>query len=201
MYKYVMTFIGGAVVGAAGILLWLRKDYNKKIEEAVTEHEQKAAEAKKEAEQAKKELESEKKNADVRLQNELSRRLGYTGDAAEVMTRKADRRDSRASERHSESNVGSLPEPYGISGDDFLYDNKEFSKITLMYYKGDGVLATEDGTPVEDVRIVLGNSWKDEIGKYDDDVAYIRNEKAGSDYEVVCEDLEYAQVYGDEAPD
>ena len=200
MYKYVMTFISGAVIGAAGVLLWLRKDYNKKIEEAVTEHEQKAAEAKKEAEKAKKELESEKKNADVRLQNELCRRLGYTGDAAEVMTRKADTRDSRASERHSERGNIEYPEPYGISGDDFLYDNKEFSKITLMYYKVDGVLATENGDVIEDVPFVIGEYWKNEIGKYDDDVAYIRNEKAGSDYEVVCEDLEYAQVY-EEAPD
>ena len=201
MYKYVMTFISGAVIGAAGVLLWLRKDYNKKIEEAVTEHEQKAAEAKKEAEKAKKELESEKKNADVRLQNELSRRLGYTGDAAETMIRKADTRDSRGSQRRSEKGNVEFPEPYGISGDDFLYDNKEFSKITLMYYKEDGVLATEDGQEVHDVLLVLGSHWQDEIGKYDDDIAYIRNEKAGSDYEVVCEDLEYAQVYGNEAPD
>lgn len=201
MYKYVMTFIGGAVIGAAGVLLWLRKDYNKKIEEAVTEHEQKAAEAKKEAEKAKKELESEKKNADVRLQNELSRRLGYTGDAAEVMTRKADTRDSRASKRHSKSNVGEFAEPYGISGDDFLYDNHEYSKVTLKYYRGDGVLSTEDGTPIEDVHRVLGDTWQDEIGLYDDDVAYIRNERAAADYEVICEDMEYAQEYGMEAPD
>lgn len=194
MYKYVMTFISGAVIGAAAVLLWLRKDYNKKIEEAVTEHEQKAAEAKKEAEKAKKELESEKKNADVRLQNELCRRLGYTGDAAEVMTRKTDTRDFK-------SNVGEFAEPYGISGDDFLYDNHEYSKVTLKYYRSDGILSTEDGIPVEDVHRVLGDNWQDEIGLYDDDVAYIRNERAGSDYEVICEDMEYAQEYGVEAPD
>lgn len=201
MYKYVMTFIGGAVIGAAGVLMWLRKDYNKKIEEAVAEHEQKAAEAKKEAEKAKKELEAEKKNASVKLQNVLSQRLGYTGDAAEVMTRKADTRDSEASERRSDGHVKARLTPYGISGDDFLYDNHEFSKHSLTYYKIDGILATEDGQEVFDIPLVLGENWMDEVGKYDDDVAYIRNEKAGADYEVICEDLEYAQVYGSEAPD
>ena len=201
MYKYVMTFIGGAVVGAAGVLLWLRKDYNKKIEEAVAEHDQKAAEAKKEADKAKKELEEEKRNADVRLQNELSRRLGYTGDAAEVMTRKADRREKNGLREQSESNDDKLPEPYGISGDDFLYDNKEYSKISLKYFRIDGVLATEDGKVVEDERYVLGDSWKAVVGMYDDDVAYIRNEKAGADFEVICEDMEYSQEFGVEAPD
>lgn len=200
MYKYVATFIGGALVGAAGVLMWLRKDYNKKIEEAVIEHEQKAADAKKEAAKAKKELEEEKRMADVRLQKALSQRLGYTGDAAEVMTRKPVTRDSRASESDFTSNVKVLPAPYGISADDFLYDNHEFSKHSLTYYKIDGVLATEDGQEVFDIPLVLGESWMDEIGKYDDDVAYIRNEKAGADYEVICEDLEYAQVYGEEAP-
>ena len=208
MYKYVMTFISGAIIGAGGVLLWLRKDYNKKVEEAAAEMERKAIEAKKEAENAKKELEEVKKNADEKLYSELQERLGYTGDAAEVQTRKADTSENNASQGPSGKyyKIGSkltenIVPPFGISGEDFLLNKKDFSKITLLYYRLDGVLATEDGTEVQDINYVLGKDWMNEVGKYDDGVAYIRNERTGSDYEVIIEDLSYASEFGSEAPD
>jgi hypothetical protein len=90
---------------------------------------------------------------------------------------------------------GPIDEPYGISVDDFLVGNKEFDKTTLTYYKGDGVLATEEGDVVEDIPYILGEFWEQNIGKYEDSVAYIRNERAGTDYEVVCEDRNYTDDY------
>lgn len=197
MYKYVATFILGAVTGAGGILLWLRKDYNKKIEEEVALREKKSKELEKENKELKKDLEAEKNKADEKVYNELRERLGYSGDAAEVMTRKPVRTHSTASQGPSTSDIPRSEKIYGISDEDFLLTNKDFDKISLFYYTEDDVLALENGQVIEDVPYILGDKWKDEIGKHDPDAAFIRNENTGADYEINIEQMRYSDEYGD----
>lgn len=185
MYKYVATFTVGAVIGAVGTLLWLRKEYNKKVEEAVIEHDKNKnvqTEEKEKTEEAPTEKRVNKKmpSAVETINAELIRKHKYVSDDVEATVRTDDTQKET---------------PYGISGDEFLMDKKEYDKISLMYYD-DGVLATEDGTVVDDILYVLGPNWKQEIGKYDDDVAYIRNDRIGADYEVIREHLDYSAEYG-----
>lgn len=187
MYKYVATFAAGAVLGALGTLLWLRKEYNKKIEEAVVEKTQKI-ESKKVEKITKEDIDQAKETdkafekAYEKMNRELIKRHGYSGDDAETIVRDELPDDQKES-------------PYGISDEDFLLTNREYNKIALLYYD-DGVLATEDGTVVEDVLYVLGPHWMMEVGKYEDDTAYIRNDRIGSDYEIIIEHLNYADEYG-----
>ena len=189
MYKYVAAFGLGAVIGAAGALLWLRKEYNKKIEEAVIEH-QKKQEIKEVEPITKKDIDQAKETDRVadkayeRMNRELLKRHGYTSDDAESAVR----------DEHPDNNKET---PYGISDEDFLMSNMEYDKIFLVFYD-DGVLACEDGTVVEDVLYTLGPKWMSEVGKYEGDVAYIRNDKVGADYEVIIQHMNYSDEYGPE---
>ena len=182
MYKYIATFAGGAILGAIGTLLWLRKEYNKKIEEAVLENEKKNTI--KEEKKTKEIEEQAEEKAYQRVNKELLKRHGYTSDAAESVVR-----DDLPNDTGKET-------PYGISGEDFLMRKQgEYYKISLLYFD-DGVLSTESGEVINDILYVLGPNWMKEIGKYDDDVAYIRNDRAGSDYEVVLEHRNYSDYFG-----
>ena len=183
MYKYVATFVGGAVIGALGTLLWLRKEYNKKVEEAVIENEKRNAAN--ETKKVKDIEEKAEKKAYERVNQELLKRHGYTSDDAESVVR-----DKLPDDMGPET-------PYGISGDDYLMTRREYDKVSLMYYD-DGVLACEDGTVVEDILYVLGPNWMKEIGKYDEDTAYIRNDRSGADYEVICEHMTYSDMHGED---
>lgn len=189
MYKYVAAFGLGAVVGAAGALLWLRKEYNKKVEEAVIEQQKKQEIkevepiTKKDVDQAK-EMDRAVDKAYERMNRELLKRHGYTSDDAESAVR-------------DEPQDNKKETPYGISDEDFLMSNREYDKISLIFYE-DGVLACEDGTVVEDVLYTLGPKWMSEVGKYEGDVAYIRNDKVGADYEVIIQHMNYADEYGPE---
>ena len=189
MYKYVAAFGIGAVIGAAGTLLWLRKEYNKKVEEAVAEQ-QKKNDISKEPEKPKEEPQEKKEDKNFnkayeKMNRELLKRHGYTSDEAESVVRE----ELPADEKET---------PYGISDEDFLMSKREHDKITLIYYEGDDVLASEDGTVVEDVLYVLGPHWMKEVGKYEGDAAYIRNERAGADYEIIVQHMNYSDEYGPE---
>lgn len=191
MYKYVAAFGLGAVVGAIGTMLWLRKEYNKKVEEAAIEQQKRhdiPKESKEKTEEPKAKEEVEDKNfnkAYEKMNRELIKRHGYSSDDAESVVR-----DEKPVDEKKET-------PYGISDEDFLMSKREYNKISLLFYD-DGVLACEDGTVVEDVLYTLGPKWMSEVGKYEGDVAYIRNDSIGSDYEVIIQHLNYADEYGPE---
>ena len=192
MYKYVAAFGIGAVLGAAGTLLWLRKEYNKKVEEAVVEQQKKQEVETKKIEPITKDDVKQAQETDKnfnkayeKMNRELLKRHGYTSDEAESVVRE----ELPADEKET---------LYGISDEDFLMSKRENDKVTLVYYEGDNVLATEDGTVVEDVLYVLGPHWMKEVGKYEGDAAYIRNERAGADYEIIVQHMNYSDEYGPE---
>ena len=187
MYKYIAAFGFGAVIGAIGTMLWLRKEFNKKVEETSLEqqrklnhqyHEDSQNDVKKEPENN---TEKNLQKTYEKLNRELIKRHGYSGDDAESSVREDTQEQKKT--------------PYGISDDDFLLTNREYDKITLVFYD-DGVLSTEDGTVVEDVVYILGPKWMSQVGKYEEDVAYIRNDTVGSDYEIIIQHRNYADEYG-----
>lgn len=206
-----LIFVSGVAVGAVGSLFYLRKEFNKKVEEEVSARDMAIRELKRE--KAKSDLEVERANnrIDSKVSSELSKRLGYSMDNVSALTRNAPTEHSRGSQRpfggredviYSIDENGEIDEypsegmrdvPYGITSEDFLLTRKEFDKTTLTWYEGDGVLATESGDIVQDVDFILGTDWKSEIGKSEDSIAYIRNDRAGTDYEVVVEEKKYTE--------
>ena len=92
-------------------------------------------------------------------------------------------------------------EPYVIPKYEFENGNKHYSKVTVYYYK-DNVMVEEglENDPEYDGRRYLGMDPNEIFGAINDpdndneDVAYVRNDRVGIDYEV----LRSSQSYGDE---
>lgn len=85
-----------------------------------------------------------------------------------------------------------VKEPYPITQEQYDESRLDFDKVCISYYDGDGTLADDD-IIFHDLehRIGLNN-----LKLFDEeDVIYIRNESAGTDYEVVCEHMAYEDRY------
>lgn len=80
--------------------------------------------------------------------------------------------------------------PYSIDSSTFANTNNHYDKITLIWYSVDDVLADEDNERIIDDAII-GSDWRTQVGKYEPDVAYIRNDGISVDYEIIKEDLSY----------
>lgn len=83
--------------------------------------------------------------------------------------------------------------------DDEEFDNNPgFNKDKLVFYEADRVLATENGTVIENGYLLIGNDWEEEVGHYGFRTAYIRNNKSATDYEIYVEACAYADEWGTE---
>ena len=200
----VIIFVSGAVCGAVGSLFYLRGEFKKKVEEEVAARDMAIRELKRQRDEGQRELRETNRKTNEKISTELSKRLGYSSDNVSALVRNEPRTHSAASESKSEEREdefsdspkeGPADEPYDVSPDDFMLGHKEFDKTSLIFYRGDGVLCNEEGDTIEDINYILGENWERAVGKYEDSVAYIRNEKAGADYEVICEDRCYTDDY------
>lgn len=89
--------------------------------------------------------------------------------------------------------------PYVIKVDEFMQDNEEYDKITVTYYEYDNTLASEDDSIINDHRTIIGEEFPNYIGweSGSDHCVYIRNERIGSDFEVLVNPNGYeAEVLG-----
>ena len=85
-------------------------------------------------------------------------------------------------------------DPYIITPDEFREDN-DYDKITLTYYS-DNVLTDDNDNIIYDIDDVVGENSLKSFGRYEEDVAYVRNERYRSDYEIIREDKSYDEVCG-----
>ena len=72
--------------------------------------------------------------------------------------------------------------PYLIDSMEYFRSNNE--KSTLTYYESVDVLA-EDDDILDNVQYIVGNEFRDHFGDEEEDVVYVRNEKMGTDYEII----------------
>ncbi|UVK58717.1 hypothetical protein SEA_UZUMAKI_55 [Arthrobacter phage Uzumaki] len=89
--------------------------------------------------------------------------------------------------------------PYLITAEEFMEDGiHEDEKVVLTYYDECGTIADEDDDIMEpgNVAELLGNDNLKHFGENPDDVdtIHIRNEAKGLDYEIVRNQLSYAEV-------
>lgn len=73
--------------------------------------------------------------------------------------------------------------PYSITPEEFTILNG-FDKVTLTYYEEDETLVNESEESVE-LSIVGFDKDISAFGEYENDVAYIRNERVSTDYEII----------------
>ena len=201
--KTAIAFLGGIAVGAAGVLVWLRKDYAHKVEELSGRLDKTESQAKetKSATADTKDRESIRRE----MSRKMSERLGYSGgNDPGILVR--EERDYTAIPKDDGDLPFEMKEkggtvintiPYEINGESFIHDRGN-DKVTLIWYEADDVVAEEDGTIVQNVKDVLGENWKGWIGHYEEDAAFVRNERFRSDYEVCREQNAYSEFYGGE---
>lgn len=112
--------------------------------------------------------------------------IDYTSIASMYSTPKDEKKEEGGNE------VMSRTEPYVISPAEFgTIDN--YDTVTLVYYN-DGILADSDNNIVEDIESCIGYESLNHFGEYVNDTVYVRNEDATTDYEVVLDETDYADL-------
>ena len=94
--------------------------------------------------------------------------------------------------------------PYVLETDDlstaaqkFVNEEPYFDKVTLFLYD-DGVLCSEEDEIITNIATTVGTENLNRIGEFEPDVVYIRNEKESTDYEVVRQYRDFADIPDDE---
>lgn len=104
--------------------------------------------------------------------------------------------DNNLYEGHFADEVGPTDGYFEIDLDEFRND-KSNEKENYIYYMGDHVMATENGTIITNPALLVGNNWESLVGKYKKDSAFIRNAKMCTDYEIVVDPDAYADRYSE----
>lgn len=212
--KNLLIFLFGAAIGAGGMLLWLRKDIKEELEKADKSGSENTSEPPFTVENDTETHENEQKIVTASDSYEPEKRAkvpyhtlfqGSTGKSSELFS---DPRDSGIF-THMRENEDENDNPeagfigndetdggvFEIDKDDFMADDG-YEQERLVYYRGDRIMATEDGTIVTNPFILVGGEWDKCVGNYADRTAFIRNPRLVMDYEIYVEDGLYSDEYG-----
>ena len=86
------------------------------------------------------------------------------------------------------------PSIISITPDQFGED-PDYERITWTYYT-DGIVADQEDRVIDNYEDYIGK-FKPLIGKYDPDVAYVRNTDTAQDYEILVSDASYEELTAD----
>lgn len=86
--------------------------------------------------------------------------------------------------------------PYVITPEEF--GETDFETVSLTYF-ADGVLTDEQDEPIEDVDSLVGEDALTHFGEYEDDSVFVRNEEKRTDYEILLDVRNYADLYNNES--
>lgn len=100
---------------------------------------------------------------------------------------------------HPKDDLPPEDKPYPISQQEYVED-MDFHKETVVYYEKDDILTDmfDREIPLEDT---IGREVLSEFDKDEEDMAYARNEKVGTDYEVILEHKSFAAIMGENMED
>ena len=222
--KNILIFLFGAVVGAGGMLLWLRKDIKKELENVKTEaenaenvpftmNEKSTNESKNSENDSENVAKSEQKTLETPVVGaEFS---GYNGPKTPYHTFFQDGsglpvmpRDSElfgvngASDNENDDPEAGFVDAGDADGGVIEIDKDEFNlndsyeKERLIYFRGDRIMSTENGEVITNPFILVGGNWDKCVGKYATNTAFIRNSRLVEDYEIFVEDGLYSDEFG-----
>lgn len=112
----------------------------------------------------------------------------------EKYTNYSDHDSDKEYEKESTEGPHYIPEPYDIAPEHFGEDD-DFETISLTLYS-DGVVADDADEIMEDTEDKIGENFEEYFGKYDDEVAWVRNEKYKVEYEICKDNRTYEEVSG-----
>ena len=203
--KNLLIFLFGAAVGTVGTLFYLRKGIKKQLE--VIENNAKNGEKEAAESDSEGQKDSKKEGADNSVpfkMNEENVPMAFK-ESTKINYNRIIEDNYRGKPPvpvmpREDNFVGSDETDGGcfeIDEDDFIH-NDENEKERLVYYRGDRIMATENGTIITNPAILVGTAWENCVGNYADRTAFIRNSKLVTDYEIYVEDGLYTDEYGDE---
>lgn len=216
--KYLLSFLFGAAVGAGGTLLWLRKDIKKELDIRSKASESDdmpftmgegndTGNGSESLRGAKNGLRSEEsvpvaRREETRVEYNKIINAVKTGEDITLKVPVLPREDvpeaHYISEEEKRANFVDRDEPEDIFPIDhvtFAYE-KDYEQRQLVYFMGDHIMCTENGTVIDSPALFVGTDWEQYIGKDRDRTAYIRNPKLNTDYEIYVEDGLYEDEYG-----
>ena len=185
--KNLLIFLFGVAFGVGGTMIWLHKDIKKQLEEMEQELKEKEEVPFTVGEGENK----EKDPVPVAVRPET--KVEYNKLIHENYVDPDETEDNSGIEFMADDEVnGGIIE---IDDEEFMH-NHEYSKDHLIYYRGDKIMCTEDGTKIEKPSMLVGGEWENCVGNHVNREAFIRNEKLATDYEIFVEEGLYVDDYG-----
>lgn len=196
--KNLLVFLFGATCGAVGMMFFKRNEIKKKLEEIEANARNAGNYGNSDA------AKEDTKQDDVPF--EMNDETAVAAPVPEAI------RESTAVNYnkiiHDNGYRGNAPVPVRdemneaydvveIDMDTFMHD-KSCEKDRLVYFRGDRVMCTENGTIYPNPADIVGVAWEQSVGKYAENTAFIRNKINLTDYEIYVEDGLYTDEYGDE---
>jgi hypothetical protein len=190
----------GIAAGAAGMFLYGKKKFDAELQsevDALKEYYDKKDNKTPVGKKVSKQTYSSPKVQNVDREKEDDPRLSkQITDYNKVLEYTKNKQVSYGqTEEGMKERVGEKP-PYVISDVEMYEGRPEYDKVTLTYYAGDDTLADEDDYTITDVDLILGTMNLDLFGTEceDPDMLHVRNERLGSDYEIIKTESKYGEV-------
>lgn len=212
MYKEILIFAGGALLGAACTYLIVNKMTKTKYE-AIANSE--IAEVKnlylskcRKLDDIKKNNEEKEKIATTYVtlhsnkfssvtENDIAEKIKFKvkdiirDNSYEVIPPEEDEDEEDRWEREAQYPVDEISSiPYTITPDQFVNEKRYYDKITLLYYEN-GVLTSEAEDYEEDIDSTIGQDSLNKFGEFEEDAVYVRNDRLSIDYEVLLQHCDF----------
>ena len=100
---------------------------------------------------------------------------------------------------HPRDDLPPEDKPYPISQQEYV-EEMDFHKETVIYYEKDDILTDGMDRDIE-IDSTIGREALSHFGDDEEDIAYARNDKIGTDYEIVLEHKSFAAVVGEDVGD
>lgn len=82
--------------------------------------------------------------------------------------------------------------PYSITPNQFVHEKGYYDKISVYYYDEDDVYCYENEEMITNPSDLFGSNIS--FGEFEEDVAYIRNDKLSIDFEIMRQHASYSEV-------
>lgn len=181
-YKTFGIFFAGVAVGAAGCYFALRVKFEKQLNEQVDVINQAFD---REMEKLGLEITKEKKEAEDPVNGGKIFRTEIKKHGYETHF-KTIKEDSPKMEEMESPKEGGSVEPYIISAEQFATDGI-LDKVTLTYYINADLVCEEEEI-LDNFQNIIGTDFVNHFHDDEEGVVYVRNERLGTDYEVILDD-------------
>lgn len=170
--KGVLIFLGGSTIGGAASWFFTKRYFEKKVDSTINE-------AIASIEKVEEESKSVEVNANV-IADVISAACNYVPAKDEI-------------KKEAVVKIEEKEEPKLVDFDMWA-ENNGLNKVTLIWYKGDDTLATEQDAIVSDDIYILGKSFREEFDECGYQYRYNKNNSTV--YEVILSEKTYYEEVG-----